>query len=161
MRKILLVEPGPESRLVVSLQHALAMDLEHTTRGEAAEKGLPHGAGSTPAFRASGEGLADPRQSSADGNLVADLANLPGPGSSPIWTIRSGCPCTSSSGLHVRTPWSPPTMIEREALMAPISPPLTGASSSDSLSRKPATQGGGSAIGEMLLMSTMTLGWSP
>ena len=47
-----------------------------------------------------------------------------------MWTTRSGFPIASSIGLAcANVVASPPTMIDSEALIAPISPPLTGASS--------------------------------
>ena len=49
-----------------------------------------------------------------------------------MWTIVSGLPMHSSTGrTRVNAASSPPTMIESVALIAPISPPLTGASSID------------------------------
>ena len=49
---------------------------------------------------------------------------------SPIRITRSGLPITSRMGLTAaKAVRSPPTMIESDALIAPISPPLTGASS--------------------------------
>ena len=47
-----------------------------------------------------------------------------------MWTTFSGLPITSRIGLTVaNASASPPTMIESVPLMAPMSPPLTGASS--------------------------------
>ena len=55
-----------------------------------------------------------------------------------MWTMRSGCPCASRIGLTAaNASASPPTMIDSVALMAPISPPLTGASSIVRAARRP------------------------
>ena len=71
-----------------------------------------------------------------------------------MWTTFSGLPIASRIGLTVaNAAASPPTMIESVPLIAPMSPPLTGASSIVAPSARARLGERRADAGAMLLMS--------
>ncbi len=73
-------------------------------------------------------------------------------------TTCSGLPIVSSSGrTRSSAVASPPTMMDSDALMAPISPPLTGASSISAPRALASAAISRAVAGAMVLMSTMTM----
>ena len=115
-------------------------------------------AGSTPALRATAKASLTPARAPPMAIWLQILQVCPAPGSGPTCTMRSGCPMHSRIGrTRARASLSPPTMMESVALMAPTSPPLTGASimvpplAATSAARRRV------ATGEMLLMSITTV----
>ena len=74
-----------------------------------------------------------------------------------MWMIFSALPIAARIGrTRANAASSPPTMIDSVALMAPISPPLTGASSIDAPFSATCAASRSVATGEMLLMSMTT-----
>jgi hypothetical protein len=76
----------------------------------------------------------------------------------PMWITRSGLAIAFSTGrTRSRAPASPPTITDSDALMAPISPPLTGASSIATPSNEAFEARSRATAGAIVLMSTMML----
>ena len=126
---VLRVQLRAEARLVVAGEDALAVHFEHAAGGEAAEQRVANLAGSTPALRASANASLTAASVPPITIWLQTLQSCPAP-DSPMRMMRSGLPIASRIGFtSANAAASPPTMIDSVPLMAPISPPLTGASS--------------------------------
>ena len=97
---------------------------------EPAEQRLAHFAGVDAGLARQRERFGDDGERAADHHLVADLAQLTGARLADVDDLLGIAHRRRGSASRRRTPAaSPPTMIDSVPLMAPMSPPLTGASS--------------------------------